>query len=235
MSEDKPKVYPIAEIFNSPQGEGLYTGVMMTFVRFAGCSVGRPIKDPMRIDRVNLPVWQEKCTLYDGREFLCDTDFRTKETLTVDDIVARIPTNIKHVCFTGGEPLIHDLLPLVKILPRDKKVHVETSGTILRNGWPTRTFVKRPMFVKPWLTVSPKKDVLPAMLDYANEVKLLVDEDFVVDKIPVILVEHPLVYIQPVNYDKDINYENLARCLELLERFPTWRLSTQMHKIWNVR
>src|SRR4051812_2738266 len=94
--------YPISEIFTSPQGEGLYTGMMMTFIRLAGCSVGRPYPkekyvvlphcefkciggDPDMGHGPNcayaksthvLPIYTEQCTLYDGRTFACDTDYR---------------------------------------------------------------------------------------------------------------------------------------------------------------
>ena len=75
--------YPISEIFTSPQGEGVYAGAMMTFIRLAGCTVGKPFpkekyqsrKDPIE-GAHNIPglaVYTEKCTLYDGREFACDT------------------------------------------------------------------------------------------------------------------------------------------------------------------
>src|SRR5271170_6427812 len=91
------KKYPVSEIFTSIQGEGVYTGTVMTFIRLAGCSVGKKIaeKDRAIVNQKAehfsqppgvelkpnhlsvLKPYTEICTLYDGREFLCDTDFRT--------------------------------------------------------------------------------------------------------------------------------------------------------------
>ena len=33
MTEGAEKKYPVSEIFTSPQGEGLYAGTLMTFVK----------------------------------------------------------------------------------------------------------------------------------------------------------------------------------------------------------
>src|SRR5271155_1867576 len=108
------KLYPIAEIFTSPQGEGQYCGTMMTFIRLAGCSVGKPFpKDRYYREQDPLPIYTEMCTLYDGRTFECDTDYRVKERLEVSQILDRIPAEVDHVCISGGEPFIHNLNPLV--------------------------------------------------------------------------------------------------------------------------
>lgn len=235
--------YHISELFTSPQGEGLYTGTLMHFIRTSGCTVGKPIKDDTAKEwmlkgkgvKMNdaypnqvLPVWQEECTTYDGRKFLCDTDFRSKNKMTVDEIVKTIPEGVEHVCITGGEPLMHDLSHLTDFLDTlDKQIHIETSGTLpLKVG-----ATKLPI----WITVSPKFGVLPEMLDRADEIKLLVDEDFDVNKLPPEVLVHPLVFIQPVNETSDIDYENVRRCLEIQQSFPEWRISMQMHKLWHVR
>ncbi len=51
--------YPLAERFKAPQGEGLFTGTPMAFVRLVGCSVGKGVChacdsdfDRVRPDRV---------------------------------------------------------------------------------------------------------------------------------------------------------------------------------------
>jgi len=224
--------YPIAEIFVSPQGEGLYTGVLMTFVRLAGCSVGKKFPRSRYTDPKNpLPVYTEQCTLYDGRTFECDTNYRKKEQITSQQIIERIPNAVKHVCITGGEPLIHDLSDLIHhLLSQSISIHLETSGTI--NILPSLDWLMRNQI---WITVSPKYNCLPEMIRRANEIKLLVDKDFDVTKLPEGVTNHRLVYIQPVNYENLINYENIKLCLELQKNYPNWRISTQMHKIWHVR
>lgn len=237
------KKYPIAERFTSLQGEGLFTGTLMHFVRFAGCSVGKPNRTMANLNvspTDELKVYREICTTYDGREFLCDTDFRTKEVLSVDEIIAGIPSNVGRVCLTGGEPLDQPLTPLMRQLCDDDfLVHIETSGTKEiqsaysefheadtgpedDGGWV-------------WITVSPKSGCLESMVTKANEIKLLVDEKFDVEKIPLLVRGHDLVWVQPVNEEFSIYDPNVRRCLDLVNRFPNFRLSMQMHKIWKVR
>ena len=245
------KKYPVAEIFNSPQGEGQYTGTLMTFIRFAGCSVGKKLTPGLRqgwmnrqsvfAERIEIPIYTEQCCTYDGRPFLCDTDFRTKEVLTVGQIIERIPKGMEHVCLTGGEPLIHDLEPLVTRLKEmfDDDlgvkyhmpcIHVETSGTI---DWPEYDFDTGYI----WLTVSPKFGVLEEMLEFADEVKILVDENFDESKLPAVMQNSWAgnVYIQPINAEFAIDDKNMQRVLELQKKHPSWKISSQMHKIWHVR
>lgn len=216
-------MYPISEIFDSPQGEGLYAGTMMTFIRLAGCSVGRPYpKDKA------LPVYQEECTLYDGRKFPCDTDYRVRERLSVGQLTDRLTLGIDHICLTGGEPMIHNLEPLIVALHALKKeVHLETSGTIKLCKAIPNTFIQK----IPWITVSPKAGVLDDMIERANEIKLLVDEDFNVDHIPAKVFEHQLVFIHPVNYEHSVNPKNVRLIMELQKRRPNWRIGLQLHKV----
>jgi|SRR5579859_37018 len=217
------KLLPIAEIFTSVQGEGYYTGVRMTFVRTAGCSVGRPIP---KEEKGALPVYIERCKTYAGHEFLCDTNFQRKEALTVDQILEQIPRNVKHVCLTGGEPLNHNLSELVAACDSHGiKVHVETSGT-----------VEFPAYLcKAWVTVSPKFGVLERSITCADEIKLLVDENFDIKKVPESVMKHRRVYIQPISFEHDLDMTNVQRCLVLQEKYPQFILSLQQHKTLHVR
>ena len=265
VATNMPKKYPIAETFVSPQGEGLYTGCLMLFVRLGGCSVGKKLspteKDllmekqpafysaPLRNDlgqvsgiasTNQLQVYTEKCTTWDGREFLCDTDFRTREVLTAEEILARVPDGVKRICLTGGEPLNHDLTAILDdAYARSLDVHIETSGTVpMYRAYPkfTRTdLIGESVHGWIWLTVSPKLGVLDYMLDTASELKFLVDEYFDPDKIPEIARHRELVYIQPINGENTIDPDNMQRCLILQKEHPHWRLSSQSHKAWGVR
>lgn len=246
------KKYPIAEIFSSPQGEGLYAGQLQTFIRFAGCSVGKKMtqverEDFTKIDnevtglRAELPVYREKCTTYDDRVFACDTNFQTKEVLTVAQILERVPRGVNDICFTGGEPLDQPLEPFLSYI-EDKtglNVHIETSGTvdIRRRALPSydghQSLGHDGGWI--WITVSPKKNVLPEMIELADEIKLLVDENFDIGKLPAEILMHDLVWLQPINAEYQINVANMNRCLELQKQFPAWRISSQSHKLWNVR
>lgn len=215
--------YPIAEIFTSPQGEGVWTGTMMTFVRLAGCTVGKPQHGKGRYEF--LSVYTEQCTLYDGRTFPCDTDYRVKERLTVEEILAQVPYDIKHVCISGGEPFMHDLHPLITGLTRiHKQVHIETSGTIYKD-------YKSLYDPQPWITVSPKRGMLGEMIQQADEIKLLVDENFDPMNVPIVVLSHHTIYIQPINGENTVNADNLRLCMGWQKEFPNWRISLQLHKV----
>lgn len=231
------KKYPIAEMFDSVQGEGLYTGTRMFFVRLAGCSVGKPFPKERYVSDYpisGLPIYTEQCTLYDGRTFACDTDYRVHERLTTQEIMSRIPREVSRVCISGGEPLIHDLDELVSAIALIGVCHLETSGTIML---PRELRAYQDGKIKRlWVTVSPKKGMLPEMAKLADEIKLLVDENFDPDNLPITVVGHPLMYLQPVNDEFKINQQNLNRCYNLVKtRMPNARVSVQMHKVMNIQ
>lgn len=239
--------YPIAEIFSSPQGEGVYSGQFQTFIRLAGCTVGKPYPKKKAVESfvvnvcarmgnthwcprectpvVELPIYTEKCTLYDGREFPCDTDYRVHDRLTAEDITNQIPAGVDDVCITGGEPLMHDLRPLITYLfGIGRRIHIETSGTIDKALHPDI-----------WVTCSPKKGVLTSMLVRANEVKILVDEDFDPERnvginYLVSLSYKKPVFLHPVNPEKEVSAKNLQLCLDWQIKFPGFRVGPQMHK-----
>jgi len=239
------KKLPIAEIFTSPQGEGQYAGTLMTFIRIAGCSVGKPMTAEERVafsslENTSLPVYREKCTLWDGRTFACDTNFQTKEVLTTHEILERIPDSVEHVCITGGEPLNHDLSVLLNHLKaRWIECHIETSGTVPINKaysqFKLHDLISEAANGWLWLTISPKLGCLDYMIDIASEIKFLVDNEFDASKVPEIAKRKYLVYLQPVNYEHSINQSNVKRCLDLQQRHPHWRISNQSHKEWGVR
>lgn len=244
------KQYPVSEYFVSPQGEGVYAGQMQAFIRLAGCTVGKPYPKehygkvdgydrPIQLGYIPkiLPIYTEKCTLYDGREFPCDTDYRVKERLTAKELIDWIPSNVEHVCITGGEPLMHDLGTLIGYLySANKKIHIETSGTIYPN-WEVSDI---------WITVSPKANVLESMLNRANELKILVNEKFDLHKpieafregytgrisydICKAALKKP-VFLQPVNYENEVNVENLKLCIRWQNECPALRISPQLHKV----
>ena len=230
------KVYPISELFISPQGEGVYCGTMMAFVRLSGCTVGKPYKVSADAkEAAGLSIYQEQCTLWSGVKFACDTDYRVKQRMTVDQILLQIPNDVEHVCITGGEPMMHDLSTLITYLwAKQKKVHIETSGTI-NNTIPSKDV---------WVTVSPKYGVYLDMLKRADEVKILVDGQFnptekikayyheLIQAISLLdIAESKPVYLQPVNNEHTINTENLRLCMEWQKKFPCLRVCVQLHKI----
>ena len=220
--------YPVSEIFQSIQGEGHYVGAPTAFVRLAGCPVGKRDK--------NLKPY-EWCRTWDGRRFLCDTDFRKLGALEIGEILERVPENGMRCCITGGEPLIHDLEPLVReLLARGNPVSIETSGTIVLPDF-LRDRVTRGV----WITCSPKAGYRLETIRAADELKMLVGPGFEAGEAGYVQLcawskmwEHLRIFLQPVNGVHEIDPGNAQSCLELLSRHPRWRLSAQMHKALEV-
>lgn len=239
--------YPISEIFTSPQGEGQWAGTTMTFIRLAGCSVGKPFPNERKLDELTkvlpptanafsesiaLPIYTEQCTLYDGRTFACDTDYRVKERLSAEAIRQRIEPGVGHVCITGGEPLIHDLTELFRALHMQWTIHIETSGTIdIRNKVERHLFQRLRGDNDLWITVSPKFGTLKEMVETADEIKILVDEHFDPNTLPEGVDGHDMVYLQPVNYEHSVNGNNLRLCMEWQKKYPRWKVCVQLHKV----
>jgi 7-carboxy-7-deazaguanine synthase len=191
--------YPVVEIFYSIQGEGLWVGSATHFIRFAGCNVN--------------------C------EF-CDTDYAKREDLSVKEIVKRVG-DASSVCLTGGEPTMHNLLPLIEEFhKRGVYVQIETNGT-----GPDEIYR-----AADWVTCSPKTWV--GEWWRFNELKWLVGDgqelwQKVVDKwLPPGLPAFQ--FLQPVwgpNYKK-----NLKRAIELVKQHPRlFRLGVQLHKYIGVK
>ena len=122
----------VIEIFKSIQGEGLYIGSPMVFVRLAGCNYTCP--------------W-------------CDTkyswDVDSGDEYTPDELYSKILEiggyDNFNVCFTGGEPMLQQD-EIGKLIPwlHSKwwiSTHIETNGSIIPKG-PIRR-------IKHWV-ISPK-------------------------------------------------------------------------------
>ncbi|KKM61498.1 hypothetical protein LCGC14_1531140 [marine sediment metagenome] len=244
---------PVAEIFHSIQGEGQYAGTPMLFIRLAGCSVGKPQEDPLVQNtdmevglaplsgsKEHFPLLSTKkkawlCHAYDGRPFWCDTDFNKKLDATPEWLLSDCWE--EHICLTGGEPLIHadKLNALLELADKQgKMIHIETSGTIQwpqRLPYPQLSYRTCPI----WLTIAPKVGYKVPMIERADEIKLLVDKDFKSSLIPLCIQKHKNVYLQPVNFELEIDRENLELCLGMFKLFPGWKLSVQLHKFLGVR
>lgn len=102
--------YNVVEIFKSIEGEGKRTGYPSVFVRLAGCNL--------------------RCSY-------CDTAYAQQASDAVEcfneqELVDKISEyNCSRVTITGGEPLLHDLRPLLNLLyAADYKVNIETNGAV---------------------------------------------------------------------------------------------------------
>jgi len=98
----------VSEIFRSLQGEGLNQGRPCTFIRLTGCNL--------------------RCAW-------CDTDYAQEggTKMSVTEVLDQVwLLNGKHICITGGEPLLQqeEILELLKKFSlHGYTVEIETNGT----------------------------------------------------------------------------------------------------------
>jgi len=215
--------FPIAERFKSIQGEGLFCGTPMAFIRFVGCSVGKEVCEA------------------------CDADFDRMMPelgggLFAPEELRDWVGDYRYVCLTGGEPLDRDLRPLLDVL--DAASHVETSGT----RQPEWLASRRPAFAeasarKPsWITVSPKPGFdEPWMLEQADEIKVILGGLGpgpgwpTVDDAARWAEAGKLVYLQPRNLAETVAAGEMAAVVKTVLEHPKLRLSPQLHKYLSVR
>lgn len=239
--------FPIAETFYSIQGEGLYAGTPMFFIRLAGCNVGKyPAASTPREQRIvgktypDVPEFQilnpqySTCTSYSGKSFVCDTDYRIKERLTLQQLAAQFPYDLEHVSITGGEPLIHKHLKSLidPIIESGLQVHLETSGTIDLSDLSAEYDGS-----ELWITCSPKQGYLPVNALFVDQFKFLIEDEHDVEFIESIDTLNKYIYVQPIErYDASgpikSSYEFVV---DVVKKHPDWRLSLQLHKILGER
>ena len=195
--------YPIVEIFHSIQGEGYHSGVSSIFVRFGKCNL--------------------KCEW-------CDTEFNKFKILSLEDIIENIDEfDCKKIIFTGGEPALQNLEPLVNSLrPKGYTFAIETNGTIeLKEG------------LIDWICVSPKDQIYPNAVikqRVGNELKCVyLGQNLSMYDDLKLGFEH--LYLQPC-YDetKDViwNGYSFRQTFEVVKNNPEWHLSLQTHKWMGV-
>ena len=142
------ELYPVNETFLSWQGEGVHMGRKAFFIRLQGCPV--------------------KCTWCDSASTWHPQYVPKNIRKASPDELAKEAAESKpdFIVLTGGEPCVHDLVPLLNALKAVKlKVHLETCGAYeIPEGLD-------------WVTVSPKWAKLPVAesLAKADEVKLIIE------------------------------------------------------------
>ncbi len=235
---NKSNLYPIAETFDSLQGEGGHAGVRMHFIRLAGCNVGvysRPsVLAPTHPDLAILREAQPEhsiCTSALGTSFLCDTNYKVTTRKSAMELITEVQA--RHICLTGGEPLLHDLMPLIELAsPRGIGIHIETSGTLP---------IPRRVHAYSNVVCSPKEGFLPENRPYIREFKFVVDsslppEETVARIDAVVEGTQVPVYLQGINSTNDLHLGSSQYAIDIILRHrPLWRLTFQSHKLFNLR
>lgn len=194
---------PLMEHFYTLQGEGYYTGSAAYFVRLGGCDVG--------------------CVWCDVKE---SWDASKHQQVGIATIVECVKlANAKMAVITGGEPLLHQLDALTKLLKENGiSTNIETSGSSALSGY------------WDWICVSPKKfkAPLPEVVAKANELKVVVfnksDLEWA-EKYAAMVSETCILYLQP-EWDKATTVMPLI--IDYVKQNPKWKISLQTHKYLNI-
>lgn len=221
-------LYPVNEIFESIQGEGRFTGVPAVFLRLQGCPIGCPWCDTQHTwpvapeDMITVTQLREKTAEAPSHAYMDAAGFIAEYT--------QRGYQAKHIVITGGEPAMHNLLPLTTLLlAQGWSVQIETSGTFAIS-------CHRDVFV----TVSPKINmpgkfpILPDAMARANEIKHAIAMQKHIDELQALLIECPiapetLIYLQPISQQVRATELAVATCIK-----HNWRLSLQTHKFIGI-
>ena len=220
--------YKVNELFQTIQGEGVYTGTPAIFVRLQGCDVGCAWCDTKHTWEVDGEKQTDLILLTDQSS---ESDhWATVSAQGIVDEIQRLAYRAKLVVITGGEPCMYDLRPLTEVLHQQGfNIQIETSGTY-------------PVLVddSAWVTVSPKvnmrskKAVLSSALKRANEIKHPVGTEKDIEQLDALLDEldslaEKTISLQPISQKAAAT----ALCMQTaIER--NWRLSVQLHKYLDI-
>jgi organic radical activating enzyme len=194
---------PVMEAFYTIQGEGYHQGKAAYFIRLAGCDVG--------------------CTWCDVKE---SWDASAHPLRKVSEIAAeakKFPGRIAVI--TGGEPLMHDCLPLTRELHEAGfHTHIETSGAYPLSGeWD-------------WICLSPKKfkQPLTGPVEYADELKVVIyhPSDFKwAESFAEKVKPGCKLFLQPEWSKREIVTPMIS---DYIMKNPKWEFSLQLHKYIQV-
>jgi organic radical activating enzyme len=135
--------------------------------------------------------------------------------------LARLSPDCRWIVLTGGEPALQVDDSLIEALHgAGYRLAIETNGTMeLPSGLD-------------WITVSPKVPEDSLRQRQADEVKYV---RAVGQGIPQTVIQARHYLISPAFDGDRVDSETMEWCLDLVRRYPTWRISVQQHKGWGVR
>ncbi|MER0324212.1 7-carboxy-7-deazaguanine synthase QueE [Vibrio vulnificus] len=221
-------MYKVNEMFETIQGEGVFTGVPAVFVRLQVCPVGCSWCDTKQ-------TWE---ALDQDEKTFAEIIIKTADSPTwcqadAQAIVAQYQRqgySAKHIVITGGEPCLYDLTELTLAFEAiGCQCQIETSGTFEVKA-----------SAKTWVTVSPKvamKGKLPVLdsaLLRANEIKHPVGTQKDIDQLDALLLraqvpETTVIALQPISQKQRATQLCIETCIQR-----NWRLSIQTHKYLSI-
>ena len=136
----------------------------------------------------------------------------------------------KHIVITGGEPCMHDLLPLTTALVATGfSVQIETSGT-----FPVRVHDDVFVTVSPKINMPGKYPILAEALLRADEIKHAIAMQKHIDELDTLLAsveltQQPVIFLQPISQQARATDLAIKTCIAR-----NWRLSLQTHKFIGI-
>lgn len=219
--------YPVNEVFETIQGEGVFTGVPAIFVRLQGCPIGCAWCDTKQTWDLleENKVTPEQVISVDGSRGRWAN--HTPQSL-IDAFYAKGFT-ARHIVITGGEPCIYNLQVLTQTFQQQGfSTQIETSGTfeVICDD-------------NTWVTVSPKVNmkgghqVLAQALNRANEIKHPIATENHIDELDSLLknidISAKTICLQPISQRPRATELAMKVCIAR-----NWRLSIQTHKYLNI-
>ncbi|MFC0444170.1 7-carboxy-7-deazaguanine synthase QueE [Pseudidiomarina halophila] len=221
-------LYPVNELFETIQGEGVYTGTPAIFLRLQGCPVGCPWCDTQH-------TWVKSADAeVDAQTMLSKTEpssaWAELNAQQLLQLFTEQGFQAKHVVITGGEPAMYDLRELGEVLEQaGYQLQIETSGTFALQ-----------LTAATWVTVSPKLDmpggylVRPDCMQRANEIKHPIAMQKHIDALDNLLQRCPprseaIISLQPISQRPRATQLAIETCIAR-----NWRLSVQLHKYLNI-
>lgn len=194
---------PLMEAFYTIQGEGYHQGKAAYFIRLGGCDIG--------------------CVWCDVKE---SWHMEAHPLATVPDIVREAGNHAgRIVVVTGGEPLMHPLDELCRLLhQKGFRTHIETSGAHPLSGtWD-------------WICLSPKKFKAPLseVCAQADELKVVIyhPSDLAwAEKYAALVRKECKLFLQP-EWSRREKITPLI--VDYIKMHPQWEFSLQLHKYIQV-
>lgn len=215
-------------MFETIQGEGVFTGVPAVFVRLQECPVGCAWCDTKQTWEANEQDQQS----FD--QIIVKTgDSPNWCSASAQQIIAMYQSQgytAKHIVITGGEPCIYDLVPLTQAFEEiGCQCQIETSGTFevkaTKDTWVT---------VSPKIAMKGKLPVIESALLRANEIKHPVATDKDIENLDQLLQsanvpESTVIALQPISQKPRATQLCIDTCVAR-----NWRLSIQTHKYLSI-